>query len=374
MKKTAWIWAFLVCFLSYQGFAQGTGTGENTIPVNTDIVKSISKDYGGSTDLKFYLSKPIRFKDINQKESTDKYKIIDGEVIINTDSPANENVIEFSKNSEGKLAGPPENGGMEIKIYFKDKDKILVFRRNGQQNRYEFFSIMIGNIACRSAFSEPIYLYVSSKISQEQEIEEQIISSNSTFNNNSQLRYDYTDNQFRQDNFAHNASYNNISYNSSSPSRKIMGSGSISSARVIEYVRTKKNLTSRDIAIIEKYFEEAYIEGVNVDIAIAQMLYWTNNLRNNQRVASNNYGGLSPLPQNNFYGSFTSMTIGVRAHIQHLKGYANVRPNQKLVDPRYSLAVERGFTGITFDQVYRSWSANSRYGQEIDNILRDLYR
>jgi plasmid maintenance system antidote protein VapI len=445
MKKTAWIWAFLVCFMSCQSFEGGyfykvgkkekekekpvaeengkidneteklTGeidrltveidklrkvnnegvakTGQEKespsqsvsekIPVTAKIVEFISKNYGTSSGLKFYLSRAFILKETSQKENTE-IEIIDNKIKLNKLNPANEKPITFSIDIEGILAGPPGADGRELKIFFKEQDKqdkILLFKRNGQQNRYELYSIIKDNRAHPINFSEPIQLYLGGVDERDPEVK--VASADFEYSDNqpprdygyNKVQASYQNTSNYNDNYAHNVSYNNASYNSSAnPSRKVMSSGSISPARVKEYVRTKKNLTNRDIAIIDKYFEEARIEGVNADIAIAQMLYWTNNMRNNERVSSCNYGGLSPLPQRNFYGSFSSITEGVSAHIQHLKGYANVAPNQKIVDPRYYLAVERGFNGITFDQVYRSWSVNSRYGQEIDYILRDLSR
>jgi hypothetical protein len=368
MKKTAWIWAFLVCFMSYQGFAEGKS------PVTPRMISVLNRE--NYKAMKFYFSKPFDLIMVEQND-TKGYEVKDNK-FVKTD-PAEPKTIKFSDDSEGILNDIKEQGRVLI-ILFQEQGETysFTFTRNAQE--YVLSSVGIPSVKLRQTIpSEPIQLCaVVDDNSQKKETEVKVIFADFEYSDN-KLSSDYNYISYQNtgnynDNYAYNVSYNSHA----SPSRKIMGSGSISSARVIEYVKTKKNLTSRDIAIIEKYFEEARIEGVNVDIAIAQMLYWTNNLKNNQRVASNNYGGLSPLPQNNFYGSFTSMTIGVRAHIQHLKGYANVPLNRdrdrELVDPRYYLAVERGFTGITFDQVYRSWSANSRYGQEIDYILRNLSR
>jgi hypothetical protein len=417
IKKTALILAFLVCFINYQGFAgglfdkskrsaeeenskidaettrlkgeidrltieidklkRGTGTQEQnrespsqpalntipvtsrTIPVTPRIVEYLLQKDGSSDVLKFYLSMPFTMKIYEQNE-TAEIEIINNMVILNPPNPANEKVIEFLKDSEGILtefSGPGADKGSEIKILFQEQGKTLVFKRDRQQNCYLLSSVIIND---RRPYeinpSEPIQLCVAGESKRPTEV--MVVSAD----------FEYSDSQQSHNyNYAYNASYNS----SANSSRRIMGSGSISPAQVKEYVRTKKNLTNRDIAIIDKYFEEARFEGVNVDIAIAQMLYCTNNLRN-ERVATNNYGGLSRI--GNFNGRFDDMTMGIRAHIQHLKGYAKEYPIRNIVDPRFSLAFERGFRGISFDQVYAKWSENSRYGQNIENRLRDLYR
>lgn len=158
-----------------------------------------------------------------------------------------------------------------------------------------------------------------------------------------------------------NSDINNSSINSS---KSIIGTGSLAPKNVIAYARKKNNaLNSNDEAIINKYFEEAKDEGVNVDIAIAQMLYNTNYLK--QHKSNHNYGGLKDC-------RFPNMTIGVRAHIQHLLAYAKQTPKKTTVDPRFEIAFQRGISGIKFEQVYSIWSDYPDYGQKIEEILRNL--
>jgi hypothetical protein len=123
------------------------------------------------------------------------------------------------------------------------------------------------------------------------------------------------------------------------------------------------------------YAEEAAAEGVNHDIAFAQMCLETGFLR---------YGGLVTPDMNNFCGlgaigpaqpgeRFPEPRIGVRAHIQHLKAYATDSPlNQELVDPRYrwvrygSAPTIRGLAG--------TWAVDREYGDKLESILERLYR
>jgi hypothetical protein len=384
MKKTALILAFLACFINYHGFADPEPS--RLTPVIPQIVEFISKNYGDSTNLKFYISKPFKLKEINPKKTADTENInINGdEIIINSAGPANENIIEFSDKSEGKLAGPPGPDGREININFKEQDKqdkILVFRRNGQQNRYELFAIKVGNRHYQLLFSEPILLYVSGQNNQEREIEVKVIPGNAVFHDIQPPRYDYAGKQPRQDDYSHNVNYGVNSGRYAAPSRNIMDIGSIRPEDVIAYAKSRNPaLSYRDIAVINEYFKEAADEGVNVDIAIAQMLHWTNSFNNRERVNTCNYGGLSNIADfNGRFPRFLSdgVTEGVRAHIQHLKAYAKEFPRRgenSIVDPRFGLAYNRGFRGITFDQLYGKWSENMSYGRNIDNILSGLYR
>jgi Mannosyl-glycoprotein endo-beta-N-acetylglucosaminidase len=120
------------------------------------------------------------------------------------------------------------------------------------------------------------------------------------------------------------------------------------------------------------YIEEAKAEGVNHDLAFAQMCLETRFL---------NFGG-AILPEfNNFaslgdrqteWAKFGKLQLGVRAHIQQLKAYAsNDLLVQECVAPRFEL-VKRGIAP-TMRQLNGRWSADIQYTIKITAILRRLY-
>ena len=86
------------------------------------------------------------------------------------------------------------------------------------------------------------------------------------------------------------------------------------------------------------YYEECEAEGIKVEVAFAQAMLETGFLK---------YGGAVKIEQFNFAGlgavggdasgaSFEDVRTGIRAHIQHLKCYANSEPlNNQCVDPRW---------------------------------------
>jgi hypothetical protein len=122
------------------------------------------------------------------------------------------------------------------------------------------------------------------------------------------------------------------------------------------------------------YIQEADLEGVNHDIAFAQMCLETGFLK---------YGNLATPDMNNFCGlgsiseaepgeRFPNPQIGVRAQIQHLKGYASADPLvQDLVDPRFKW-IPRGSAGTIHDLAGK-WATDPDYGDKIAGILRRLY-
>ncbi len=124
--------------------------------------------------------------------------------------------------------------------------------------------------------------------------------------------------------------------------------------------------------LTEVYIEEARAEGINHDLAFAQMCLETRFLR---------FGGVIVPESNNFaslgdrqaeWAIFSTLRLGVRAHIQQLKAYANNDPLvQECVAPRFEL-VKRGIAP-TMRQLNGRWSADPQYTIKVAAVLRRLY-
>ncbi|MDR0313376.1 MAG: glucosaminidase domain-containing protein [Treponema sp.] len=128
------------------------------------------------------------------------------------------------------------------------------------------------------------------------------------------------------------------------------------------------------IELSNLYAEEAAIEGVNHDVAFAQMCLETGFLRFGGLVLRemNNFCGLGALGQSQRGEWFPDPRTGVRAHIQHLKAYATEEPlNQDLVDPRYNLV--RLGSAPKIGGLAGTWAVDLQYGQKINSILERLY-
>ncbi|GHV47098.1 hypothetical protein AGMMS49546_36330 [Spirochaetia bacterium] len=158
---------------------------------------------------------------------------------------------------------------------------------------------------------------------------------------------------------------------------KLLGQGRISADKLANFLEKTNLQAEKDFVadLAQYYLEEAEAEGVNHDIAFAQMCLETGFLR---------YGGLVTADMNNFCGlgaigpgqngeRFPEPRIGVRAHIQHLKAYATDAPlKQALVDPRYrwvrygSAPTIRGLAG--------TWATDRAYAEKIAAILERLYQ
>ena len=156
----------------------------------------------------------------------------------------------------------------------------------------------------------------------------------------------------------------------------IMGNGLILHQNMAVFLINANYVVEREFIenLAFLYTEEAAIEGVNHDVAFAQMCLETGFLR---------YGGLVTPEMNNFCGLgaigpgqngviFPDPRTGVRAHIQHLKAYATDAPlKQELVDPRYRYV--RSGSSPTIKGLAGTWAADKNYAEKINNILERLY-
>lgn len=121
------------------------------------------------------------------------------------------------------------------------------------------------------------------------------------------------------------------------------------------------------------YIDEAEAEGINSDIAFCQMVHETDFLRFGDDVqpGQNNFCGLGATGRDEPGLSFPSVVIGVRAHIQHLKAYANARPlRKKLVDPRFG-RVRRGQAPYV-EYLAGTWAKDPQYGVKLRRKLKGL--
>jgi hypothetical protein len=156
---------------------------------------------------------------------------------------------------------------------------------------------------------------------------------------------------------------------------RIMGHGKTSEVQLIMFLKNNNpDAVTRFPDLPKLYREEASIEGVNYDIAFAQMCIETGFLRfgGNLKPEQNNFAGLGAIGDAGTGAIFPSARIGVRAHIQHLKAYASTEPLvQEIVDPRFQF-VTRGIAPL-INQLTGRWSSDPQYGTKILSRLRELY-
>ncbi|MFK8184997.1 MAG: N-acetylmuramoyl-L-alanine amidase [Phormidesmis sp.] len=154
----------------------------------------------------------------------------------------------------------------------------------------------------------------------------------------------------------------------------IMSHGSTTETQLNIFLRTE-NEKALDLFpdIASVYRKEGTIEGVDYDIAFCQMCVETDFLRfpGFLSASQNNFAGLADGAGN--LATFSSVSLGVRAHIQHLKAYASTEPLvNPVIDPRFDF-VKRGVAPLV-DALSNLWDADPLYGTKILARLEDLYK
>jgi hypothetical protein len=163
----------------------------------------------------------------------------------------------------------------------------------------------------------------------------------------------------------------------------ILGKAVAAQSQMKQYllsINSSPKINSSVDALIGYYLEEGNTEGVRGDIAFAQALKETGFFRYGGIVIpdQNNYAGLGALNGNKSgeAASFPTPRIGVRAHIQHLKGYATKEAlKQPLVDPRYTVLQKAGLLGTAsaVTDLNGKWAVPGiGYGEDILKILDNI--
>jgi len=121
------------------------------------------------------------------------------------------------------------------------------------------------------------------------------------------------------------------------------------------------------------YDEEGQLEGVNSDLAFAQMLLETSFLRfgGQVRPGQNNFAGLGALDGGDQGLVFPSPRQGIRAQIQHLKYYASNLPlNAEPINPRLG-RVKRA-TAPTVWLLAKAWASDPNYGKKLMDLMERM--
>lgn len=162
----------------------------------------------------------------------------------------------------------------------------------------------------------------------------------------------------------------------SNPSNKIYSHGILNEINLANFLNSHNSNIKFSEAkqLASNYIKHSKIEGINHDIAFAQMCLETAYLKFGGSVSShqNNFCGLGAINRHSAGESFNSVEIGIIAHVQHLKAYACMdNLNSKLVDKRFKY-VQRG-SAKTIHDLTGKWATDPNYGEKIDKLLIRMY-
>ncbi len=123
------------------------------------------------------------------------------------------------------------------------------------------------------------------------------------------------------------------------------------------------------------YYEECQAEGIKAEVAFCQCMKETGFLKfgGDVKIEQYNFCGLGAVGGGAAGQSFDTVRLGIRAHVQHLKAYANDKDLvNACVDPRFSL-VKRNtapyveWLGINENPYGKGWAVAVRYGYSLRN-------
>lgn len=158
-------------------------------------------------------------------------------------------------------------------------------------------------------------------------------------------------------------------------SRNLMAQGQLTAPQLAAFFLSRNPDADKDhiIQFAQYYIEEAAAEGINSDVAFAQMCLETGFLKFGGLVQPDfhNYCGLGAMDADHPGEIFETEELGVRAHIQHLQAYATKEETQlhkELVDPRYNWVHKTKYIEDIFG-LTGTWATDPHYGEKIDGLL-----
>ena len=161
-------------------------------------------------------------------------------------------------------------------------------------------------------------------------------------------------------------------------SRRILDRGQLSADQLAAYFLSRNTEADRAhiIQFAQYYIDEAAAEGINSDVAFAQMCLETGFLRFGGLVQPefHNYCGLGAMDADHPGEIFETEELGVRAHIQHLQAYAtreDVTLHKELVDPRYNWVHKTKYIETIYE-LAGNWATDPQYGQKLEANLVNM--
>ena len=161
-------------------------------------------------------------------------------------------------------------------------------------------------------------------------------------------------------------------------SRRILDQGKLTADQLTDYFVSRNAEADRAyiLQFAQYYIEEAAAEGINSDVAFAQMCLETGFLRFGGLVQPefHNYCGLGAMDAEHPGEQFPDEQTGIRAHIQHLQAYAtteDVKLVKELVDPRYNWVHKTKYIETIY-QLAGTWATDPQYGQKLEANLVNM--
>jgi len=161
-------------------------------------------------------------------------------------------------------------------------------------------------------------------------------------------------------------------------SRRLLDQGQLTAEELAAYFLSRNSEEDPEhiLQFAQYYIDEAFLEGINSDVAFAQMCLETGFLRFGGLVQPefHNYCGLGAMDAEHPGEVFETEELGVRAHIQHLQAYATKEETQlngELIDPRYNWVHKTKYVEDIYG-LAGTWATDPLYGQKLETVLNNM--
>ena len=161
-------------------------------------------------------------------------------------------------------------------------------------------------------------------------------------------------------------------------SRRLLDQGQLTAEELAAYFLSRNSEEDPEhiLQFAQYYIDEASLEGINSDVAFAQMCLETGFLRFGGLVQPefHNYCGLGAMDAEHPGEVFETEELGVRAHIQHLQAYATKEETQlngELIDPRYNWVHKTKYIETIYE-LAGNWATDPQYGQKLEANLVNM--
>lgn len=158
----------------------------------------------------------------------------------------------------------------------------------------------------------------------------------------------------------------------------IIGKSECTAAQMAQYLISRNpNSKSWALSYAQIYLEEGEFEGVRGDGAWIQSCKETGNFKFTGGTAvtfdQNNFCGLGVTRKGLKGNSFSTPRLGIRAQIQHLKGYAtSASLKNSCIDPRYKYISPKG-KAPTFEELAGKWAVpgyDTRKASSLEDAMK----
>ncbi|WP_461811862.1 N-acetylmuramoyl-L-alanine amidase [Faecalimonas sp.] len=178
--------------------------------------------------------------------------------------------------------------------------------------------------------------------------------------------------------------------NSSESFYEISGRSSITVEQMIKYYKKSgKEYPTEALKVggaksieefCEIYYEECKMEGIKAEVAFTQAMIETGFLQfgGSVKIEQFNFAGLGAIEDGVSGNSFPNVRIGVRAHIQHLKCYANKEKlKNECVDPRWGEWLRGKAPYVEWLSIQNNpngagWANDPNYGKKILKGIQEM--